>query len=843
MTQPVWNTPATTIGTFPSLVPMTFQLSASAVQPALTLTYKIISGSLPPGLSMDAAGLISGTPELVIALTSSNFVVRVTDNLQNIRDRTFSISVSGSSVPTFTTPAGPILTVMDSTWVELPIQYNNPVEDNEVSIRLIQGLLPIGLEINEHGMIRGYPAPPTFNLNIASVVTPVTATNDSDQISCFSTVGFSIGRPIIFTGTVFGGVLPDIVYYVKTIIDEFTFTISTTVGGDTVPLSNAVGIMTAMLPSITTGQPTIRTFTFTLKLESLLGEDTETFSITVVNQNTPTSQGGPGYPPNTRIPAIMNTRPPSFNITKDPNFGYYVLPPDSAVTGKTYPITESGYIGQFTSDNYFAFQILGHDFDGSLLEYVFEDMPLGMTGDTTTGWITGTPVIADNSINEYLFGVAVRKVSDPAIISPFFQFTMRITNDIEGIVYWNTPSDLGTIFNGTISNKYISAYANYTNDNLIDLQYNIVSGELPPNLTLLSNGEITGIVASQPTTEIQDQGSSSTFTFTVEAFSPLYNVVRSRKTFTLIVYQEYEKPTDILYIKCTPDVSDRNILASLLNNENIIPTEYLYRPSDIYFGKAQNVTYVHAYGIYASQLPDYVAAVTTNHYWRDITLGELKTAIARDENGDILYEVVYSQVIDNLVNPEGISIDKSVYWPRFIPLNLGPWYTSSTDIYSSFVDLLDQEYYTSLTPGFARTLYPNSLENMRNKVAETLGQVFNSTLLPLWMTSQQKDGSTLGYVPAWVICHTKPGYSEIVKNNILTKWTDELGNPYRLNRINFEIDRFTVDKSITYNYDNTFNPPAWTGLPSGTPIPNPLDSKDFYVLYPRKTILPDRTQY
>jgi hypothetical protein len=63
-----------------------------------------------------------------------------------------------------------------------------------------------------------------------------------------------------------------------------------------------------------------------------------------------------------------------------------------------------------------------------------------------------------------------------------------------------------------------------------------------------------------------------------------------------------------------------------------------------------------------------------------------------------------------------------------------------------------------------------------------------------------------------------------------------------LNQINFKIDRFSVDKSETYNYDKRLTPPAWTGLPSATPVPDPLDSKDFYVLFPRQTILPDQAQ-
>ena len=106
------------------------------------------------------------------------------------------------------------------------------------------------------------------------------------------------------------------------------------------------------------------------------------------------------------------------------------------------------------------------------------------------------------------------------------------------------------------------------------------------------------------------------------------------------------------------------------------------------------------------------------------------------------------------------------------------------------------------------------------------------------MTSQQANGSTLGYTPAWVIAYCKPGTSAQIKTNIETLWVDPLGKPYILNEINFELDRITVDKSITYDYDNNVTPSAWTGLPSATPTPNPKDSKDFHVLFPRKTILP-----
>jgi hypothetical protein len=446
------------------------------------------------------------------------------------------------------------------------------------------------------------------------------------------------------------------------------------------------------------------------------------------------------------------------------------------------------------------------------------------------------------------------------------------------------------MYNGSISTIGIVAETD------TELQYRIIGGALPPNLTLSANGDILGKVAIQPTSALLSQGDSTSFTFTVEAFSPVFGIVTSSRTFTLTVLQEYSQPTDILYMKATPSINDRVLLASLLQNDALIPQSMIYRPDDIYFGKASNVIYEHAFGIHSSDISEYIAAVTKNHYWRNITLGELKTAIARDSSGNIIYEVVYSSIIDNLVSPtyvnftatsmvagkmytivnigtsdftlagapenkQGIvftatgptlgtgtvstvinttGVSEEIYWNRPIDLHLGPWYDSIENIYTSYeIDppILGQEFYTSLTPGYARTLYPNSLPNMRNRVSQSLGQEFDSQLLPKWMTSQQLDGSTLGYTPAWVICYTKPGFSNTIKDNINNNW------PGKLNMINFQLDRFTVDKSDTYDYDKNLNPPAWTGLPSATPVPSPIDSKDFYVLFPRQTILPDQTQY
>ena len=850
MAQPIWNTSAGSIGTFPASVALATQLSASAVLPAITITYTLLSGTLPPGISINNSGVISGTPNLVTADTTSTFTIRATDNLSNIRDRTFSMIISGVAIPEFTTPEGSVLNTLDSIWIELPIQYNNPDSTNEVIVELQEGSLPPGLEINGEGLIRGYANPPLVNVTLNQIQTNATTTEDtSNLITCTSTTQFTIGRPIVFTNTAFGDIAEGVTYYIKTINSTTTFTISATQNGLVFPLTSDVGSMTVTLPATSIGQPTIRTYSFILRLVSALGGDTASYTITVVNQNTPVSQGGPGNTPNSRVPTILNTRPRTFVITDtDPYYGYYILPPVAPTVNAT--------IGTIRSGEYFSFKIIGYDFDGNNLTYDYVDLPVGLTGDVDTGWITGTPTLNSTGLSTYSFAVNVYKTNNPSIVTTNFNFTYNLSNEITDNIIWVTDSDLGTIFNGSISTLSVNAIAD------TELSYRITSGALPANLLILSNGEITGRVADQPTDTLLAQNEQTVFTFTVQAYSPIYSVVQSSKTFTITVLQEYTQPTDTLYIKAAPSIDDRNILASLLDSTTLIPNEMIYRPNDIYFGKASSIIYEHAFGIYASNIDEYLAAVTQNHYWRNITLGEIKTAVAKNSAGEIIYEVVYSEVIDNLINPSGISIQQNIYWPRPIDLGLGPWYTSITDIYTSYANVLGQDYYTSLTPGYARLLYPNSLFNMRNRVGQVVGQVKDSTLLPLWMTSQQENGGTLGYTQAWVICYTQPrilvdgepltyaefeatgltradymSYAETIKNNIQNDWQ------YTLNQINFRIDRFSVDKSETYNYDKKLNPPAWTGLPSADPVPDPLDSKDFYVLFPRQTILPDETQY
>jgi hypothetical protein len=459
------------------------------------------------------------------------------------------------------------------------------------------------------------------------------------------------------------------------------------------------------------------------------------------------------------------------------------------------------------------------------------------------------------------------------------------------------------------------------NNNPLSVDFNKLSSptldSFPPDLTLLSSGNISGRLAFESTDSVQDQDVTRTYSLTIQAYYPDFPEINSIKTFTLTTLQTFYLPYDTVYIKALPSFDDRSKLNYLLVNDAIIPPEYIYRSDDTYFGKSISVIYDHIYGVPSIARDDffteYVNAVQINHYWRNITLGEIKVAVARDSLNNIIYEVVYSAIQDNLVNSSGQSISKQIVWPRAIDLHLNNWVDSLTNIYTSYtydnsspivknyiglysstniilnsindievgmvmtapvnftvtndinglppvvvsIDaetssivvnvaqsltmnqqiLFNDPLVTSLTPGVARTLYPNSLSNMRQQIYDSLGQIDNQSLLPTWMVSQQLDGSIPGFTPAWVICYAKPGFGNIIKNNIETLW------PYKLNEIDFQLDRFEVDRSKTYNYDGTNinGQPIWDTLPSAQPNVTNNDA-DSYILFPRKTILPNQTQ-
>lgn len=715
MAQPTWTTPAGTIGSVLENSPLAFQFIAVPSSVGNTLVYTKLNGDFPQSTSLSttftlsSSGILSGTPGEVAENTTSFFTVRVTEYagslVVGINDRTFSLTIEGSTSPYFLTPAGALYPgptfLPDTTWDPYQILYVSTDPNTTTLIRIVDGELPPGLEITQTGIIRGYATPPV----------------DQDL--------------------------------------------------------NPINV----------------TYNFTLQLSSESGESIRNFSITVINQETL-----PGY--SGRAPAIFNIDYPAGDQTNNVYYSYFIY-------------NSAGNIGTYYQDNNFVFKIIGNDWAKQPLTYTFTGaLPPGLSYDPVNGWITGTITEIPSLINVYNFSVYV---TNPLTIlsSPSYNFTITTVGLVNGIpvdtsISWVSEQNLGTINNGAISQFNVVANApiipvlqSITRDP-VALEYTVVSGALPAGLELLPNGEIIGRVAFESRPFIIPQGSTEDYEFTVKVSVPEYPIINSEKTFNISVYQKFDTPYENIYIKAYVDLQDKWIVRSLVHDFNIIPFEYLYRQFDPYFGKASGwpttVVYQHAYGIPASELQTYINALNLNHYRRQLVLGQIETAIARNDNNEIIYEVVYCKIIDDLVNKQGESISKTISWPRKIN-------------------------------GSSAPLYPASLENMRQQVYDYIpGQITDSSILPQWMTTQQKNGSTLGFVKAWVICYTKPGYSEIIKSNIETQW------PEKLNQMDFKVDRLEVDKSYTSDYKCG----SWDSLPSGS---NYTDEEDKQVFFPRKTII------
>jgi hypothetical protein len=293
---------------------------------------------------------------------------------------------------------------------------------------------------------------------------------------------------------------------------------------------------------------------------------------------------------------------------------------------------------------------------------------------------------------------------------------------------------------------------------------------------LLSSGE--GYVAPATITVSESAGTGANLLPVMQA-TGIRDVVSVFKTFTVRVRREYNKPYQNLEVYAMPPANDRELIAELLDNDDIFRPEFIFRIDDPYFGKAERVVYQHAFGLDPDTQDRYVESLYLNHYWKELVLGSIETAQALDNNGNVIYEVVYSRIVDNLVNNQNQSVGKIV--------NLA---------------------YPITTPTGSQVLqvYPNSLDNMRDQVIDVVGQI--STKLPLWMTSKQADGRVLGFTPAWVMCYVKPGRARQIAYYISTLFGKQL------NLVDFKVDRYVLGTDLSRNWDTETQ--QWTPTPSLT---------------------------
>jgi hypothetical protein len=794
MAQPQWVTPAGSLGTIAENIFYQIEVEATDSD-GETVTYALQAGSLPQGIQVLTNGTIEGVPlpysrvqgvpTEVAEDVTSNFVIRATvssGGSTRINDRTFSLTVTGQDAPTFTTTAGSLGTFFDGDQIEIDIEFSDPDPDDTVVVALESGELPPGLSVSTDGKIAGYILP------VAPL--PDTAIAGFDR-----------------AGTEFA---------------EFPFDFTT----------RSISL----------------TYEFTLSLSDGKEQTQRTFSMYVVSKDSLTAD-------------TLDFTGDIMLITSD------VLPERTPII-TNYPeattTTAAGFIGTFRDDNFFAYQLQGLDLDGDPFEFTIvtgdsADIPPNLSLNLENGWLTGYFPNAGATETTYEFSVTIEKKGNPTLVSSPYAYSLKVIGNIETAVTWNsgtlipgtTTYNLGTIANGDLSLFNIDASTDYDSTILFRLKTGGVYNKLPQGLSLLPSGAISGRVSFNGfaldggTTTFDETRATrlsidpttfdNGFVFTVNAYTAdgLVNVFR---TFKITVTRTYNTPYESLYIEALLNQSDKNIVNSLLLNQDIFDPEILFRPTDPWFGVSRKVRYTHAFGTSAATLESYVEALQLNHFRKRLVLGPLRTAQALDANDNIIYELVYSEIIDTGVNQAGESPGQTV------------------KVTFPFVDPNDGSTLVNF-------VYPNSLINMRDQVIDTVGRT--STQLPLWMQTKQEDGRVLGFTKAWIIAYTKPGESKKLAYNI----QEEFGT--QLNKIDFIADRYILDrlltknwvpfddstesgdwvtqKQTTFNYDQDTNPTVsgnrTTFDEASMRFIHPVDTYEYtdeynkYLLYPKTNIL------
>jgi len=156
------------------------------------------------------------------------------------------------------------------------------------------------------------------------------------------------------------------------------------------------------------------------------------------------------------------------------------------------------------------------------------------------------------------------------------------------------------------------------------------------------------------------------YTFTVQA-KTVDDTVSDTKTFTVRVNDLYAQPYENLYIKGLISLDERRLLVDVLKDPaqgGYFPDDLIYRLDDPNFGKATEIKILAIPGLTASHPASYIAAMQKNFQDKNFLLSEIKIAIATDPDNNYAtkYEVIYVDIVDPYnLNNLAVSLETDLY--------------------------------------------------------------------------------------------------------------------------------------------------------------------------------------
>ncbi|POY34647.1 hypothetical protein C3K47_19215, partial [Solitalea longa] len=505
-------------------------------------SYAITAGALPAGLTLNTStGTLSGTPT---AGGSFNFTVSATDASTGP-----GAPYSGSNAYTLTINAPTIVVSPASSTLsagEIPYFYSRNITASggttPYSYAVTSGALPPGLSLDiNNGNLSGNPTTAgNFNFTISATDA---STGTGAPYSGSSTYALTINPPTITPGPILSSSFAG---------NPYSSTISTMGFGTTLPYSYAISAGT--LPQGLTlssggdliGTPTeVGSFNFTITATDastagrggpFSGSTAYSLSITPPLLNLSTiniTSGQAGLSYNKAFSASGGTTPYSYSITAGAlppglsmssdgtlsgtptAFGYYsfTVKVTDATTGTGAPFSNTMPVGIqinapaiSVSPNTLSACTAGTAYNeavtasGGTAPYAYAisvgALPTGLTLNTSTGALSGTPTAVGN----FNFTVAATDATTgPA--APFYgSRAYSLTVNPPTISF--SPTSLSACTVGTVYSETVTA-----SEGTAPYTYAITAGALPAGLTLnTSTGSLTGIATA-----------GGTFNFTVTA--------------------------------------------------------------------------------------------------------------------------------------------------------------------------------------------------------------------------------------------------------------------------------------------------------------------------------------
>ena len=760
------------------------------------VTFKVISGALPPGLRIEGAFIV-GNPYGVARTTTFTFCIRAQLGT-SISDRTLNMLVNGGQLPEIITPAGLLPVGLHGQKYALGksvinYQLNAIDPDGEPLTYFISsgdGKLPPGVTLGLNGQLSGIIDP------VASVDIKKTGDGTFDN-TFYDTSYYDFG-------------LRSTSGYDSYIFDVVDFDYSAPVKPP-----KSLNQTYEFLVSVSTGSVIVK----------------RKFAIFVIGEES-------FHADYTQITDDSELFTADVTYLKEPIW-----------------LTNSN-LGACRADNYVTFELQCLDIIDSY-PIIFtidnvDNLPPGLTFNPvgTNVYLAGRIPYQPSIAKSYTFTITASRTGedvDPAV--SIRTFTLRVIGDIDNTIYWNSSYNLGEIAANFISDLQVSARSS-ADSNLI---YTISDGSLPPGLTLASDGEITGKVTQFGSSNIARTTTIDNSVFTLDnKFTTIdnthqYDIIGKRGLilfdsgnssfsidggtttfdreygFTVFVQDQYglttstkkflitvTTPNQKLYsnLKTQPllDQTRRSNFKKFISDTNVFTTSSIFRPGDPNFGVSKDLSMLIYAGIETSEASKFLGAMGLSNKRKRFQFGAVKKAVAM--NGKIpVYEVVYIEMIDPM-EPNGVAPSQFIINNTRDQLKLtsdisdaiwtDPSNLTAMELAESWLDrpinsvTTDSTGYNISDTG-PRKHYISSVTNWRNNLAQVGDTERN--YLPLWMRSiQPGEKQQLGFKLAVPLCYCKPGTADDIIINI--KYS---GFDFKL--LDYTADRYIIDSVTGYTGD------------------------------------------